>query len=208
MLAKMTREAKYKRRNGTISRLEAEKRRGQILDVALELFLRQGYDGTPAREIAEAAGTGKANLYHHFPSKDELLYALLAPLLDELESVLDNDSFSYGGVPERAELLGHYLDACLRHRGVAVFVSNNLILRANPRVGPRISEIHARLLDRLCGKAAEINERVRAAGAVAVLHSAMLDFEERNTEKRDTDELREAVLEAARILLPCTESAS
>lgn len=107
--------------------MQISERKGQILDAALELFLQQGYDATPARKIAEAAGTSKANLYHHFASKDELLYALLAPLLDELESVLDEDRTSYGGASEKTELLGHYLDACLHHRSVAAFLGNNLI---------------------------------------------------------------------------------
>ena len=50
--------------------------REQILDVALDLFVEQGYDHTSLREIAERMGFSKAALYYHFPSKDAILMAL------------------------------------------------------------------------------------------------------------------------------------
>jgi AcrR family transcriptional regulator len=50
--------------------------RERILDVALDLFARQGFDGTSLREIAESLGLTKAALYYHFESKDDILLAL------------------------------------------------------------------------------------------------------------------------------------
>jgi AcrR family transcriptional regulator len=50
--------------------------REQILNVALDLFVEQGYDNTSLREIAERMGFSKAALYYHFPSKDAILMAL------------------------------------------------------------------------------------------------------------------------------------
>jgi AcrR family transcriptional regulator len=50
--------------------------RERILDVALELFTEQGFDGTSLREIAERLGVTKAALYYHFESKDDILLAL------------------------------------------------------------------------------------------------------------------------------------
>lgn len=50
--------------------------RERILDVALDLFVDQGYDGTSLREIAERLGVTKAALYYHFESKDDILMAL------------------------------------------------------------------------------------------------------------------------------------
>jgi AcrR family transcriptional regulator len=48
----------------------------RILDVALDLFTRQGFDGTSLRQIAEQLGVTKAALYYHFESKDDILMAL------------------------------------------------------------------------------------------------------------------------------------
>jgi AcrR family transcriptional regulator len=50
--------------------------RERILDVALDLFTEQGFDGTSLRQIAEQLGVTKAALYYHFESKDDILMAL------------------------------------------------------------------------------------------------------------------------------------
>ncbi len=50
--------------------------RDRILDVALELFTTQGFDGTSLREIAERLDITKAALYYHFESKEDILLAL------------------------------------------------------------------------------------------------------------------------------------
>jgi AcrR family transcriptional regulator len=50
--------------------------RQRILDVALDLFIEQGFDGTSLRQIAEKLGVTKAALYYHFESKDNILMAL------------------------------------------------------------------------------------------------------------------------------------
>jgi len=56
--------------------LGARSTRERILDVALDLFIEKGYDGTSLREIAERLGFTKAALYYHFASKDDILMAL------------------------------------------------------------------------------------------------------------------------------------
>lgn len=51
--------------------------RERILVAANQLFSEQGYDGTPVSRIAAQAGMTTPNLYWHFSSKEELLFALL-----------------------------------------------------------------------------------------------------------------------------------
>lgn len=41
--------------------------------VAASLFASRGYDATSTRELAEALGITKGTLYHHFPTKEDLL---------------------------------------------------------------------------------------------------------------------------------------
>ncbi|GAA4783896.1 TetR/AcrR family transcriptional regulator [Microbacterium gilvum] len=52
-------------------------RRQRIIEDAMTLFGREGYGDTPLRDIAERVGVSKSALYHHFPSKDALLLAVL-----------------------------------------------------------------------------------------------------------------------------------
>jgi AcrR family transcriptional regulator len=50
--------------------------RERILDVALDLFTDQGFDGTSIREIAERLHISKPAIYYHFASKEDILMAL------------------------------------------------------------------------------------------------------------------------------------
>ena len=52
-------------------------KRDEILDVALELFARKGYDRVSVREIAREAGLSQAGLLHHFSTKEELFLEVL-----------------------------------------------------------------------------------------------------------------------------------
>jgi AcrR family transcriptional regulator len=57
--------------------LGPERRRPQILDAALELFIENGYDGTSMQAVASASGVTKPVIYAAFASKDALFRALL-----------------------------------------------------------------------------------------------------------------------------------
>lgn len=59
-----------------------------IARVAARLFAAQGYDATPVRTIAEAAGVTKPTLYYYFGSKEGVAQALLTvPLTGLVESL-------------------------------------------------------------------------------------------------------------------------
>jgi TetR/AcrR family transcriptional regulator, cholesterol catabolism regulator len=47
-----------------------------ILEAAVVLFARQGYDATSLRDVADQAGTTKGTVYHYFKRKPDLLVAI------------------------------------------------------------------------------------------------------------------------------------
>lgn len=49
----------------------------QILDVAQSLIVAGGYNGFSYADIADAVGIRKASIHHHFPTKAELVAALV-----------------------------------------------------------------------------------------------------------------------------------
>ena len=51
--------------------------RHRILQISLSLMSQRGVDGTSMRDLAAAAGLNVASLYHYFPSKRDLLEAVL-----------------------------------------------------------------------------------------------------------------------------------
>ncbi len=85
---------------------DANSTRERILDVALDLFVAQGYDGTSLRQIAEQLGVTKAALYYHFESKEDILRALHMRLHEFGKDALN----SAGDEPMTLELWGQLLD--------------------------------------------------------------------------------------------------
>ncbi len=56
---------------------ELSRRRREIFDAAMHLFVEKGFNETSMREIGAAAGVGKSTLYDYFPSKDEILISFV-----------------------------------------------------------------------------------------------------------------------------------
>jgi TetR/AcrR family transcriptional repressor of mexJK operon len=56
---------------------EGSRKRRQMLEAALELFLANGYGAVSMDALARAAGVSKATLYAHFQSKDALFGTLM-----------------------------------------------------------------------------------------------------------------------------------
>lgn len=56
--------------------------RTRILDAAEQLFAERGFDATPTAAIADLASVPKGLLFYYFPSKTDLLRALVAERLD------------------------------------------------------------------------------------------------------------------------------
>jgi AcrR family transcriptional regulator len=69
--------------------------RERILQMAAELFTRNGYDATGVQELGEAVGLGRGALYHHIGSKENLLYQIsirhVYTMLEHGETILALD---------------------------------------------------------------------------------------------------------------------
>lgn len=81
---------------GTQERRAREKDnvRQEILDAARDLFMREGYQATSIRKIAEKAEYATGTIYLHFRDKQEVLEALAAELfvrLDQRMLAIEND---------------------------------------------------------------------------------------------------------------------
>jgi len=56
--------------------------RSRIVAAAVALFAEQGYDATSVNQVVARARVAKGALYHHFQSKDDLLYEVYRELVD------------------------------------------------------------------------------------------------------------------------------
>ncbi|MBN1857112.1 MAG: TetR/AcrR family transcriptional regulator [Dehalococcoidia bacterium] len=58
-------------------------RRKEIVDAARKLFLEQDYESTTMNALMKGLDIGKGTIYHYFTSKEDLLEAVVADLIDE-----------------------------------------------------------------------------------------------------------------------------
>jgi AcrR family transcriptional regulator len=57
--------------------------REEILQRASRLFYERGYGATSIRDIAEAVGLSSSTMYHHFASKQDVLYAIVSRFMTD-----------------------------------------------------------------------------------------------------------------------------
>jgi AcrR family transcriptional regulator len=86
------------------ARLPAPARREQILDVAVQVFARNGFHGTSMNDVADAAGVTKPVLYQHFDSKQALYLALLAEVGNRLLTAITKATASATNGREMTDL--------------------------------------------------------------------------------------------------------
>jgi AcrR family transcriptional regulator len=74
-----------------------------LLDVAVAVFNERGYDATSMDELAGRLGITKSAIYHHVPSKVELLRLALDRALDGLFAVTEEPAATTGRAIDRLE---------------------------------------------------------------------------------------------------------
>ena len=112
-----------------------------VLRRAIDVFNRQGYDGTSMGDLARELGFTKSAIYHHVPSKSHLLEQALDEALDGLAAVIDAASDT------SPELSAYQRLRTAVHRSVEVLVEHQpavtLLLRVHGN-----SEIELAALER------------------------------------------------------------
>lgn len=63
--------------------VRTRQRREDIVANAANIFAREGYSNVGMRDIADAVGIKGASLYHHFPSKEDILFAICLTVTQE-----------------------------------------------------------------------------------------------------------------------------
>ncbi|WP_165212401.1 TetR/AcrR family transcriptional regulator [Streptococcus tangpeifui] len=77
----------------------------KAMATAIELFAKQGFDGTSTAQIATQAGISQATIFKYFKTKDELLLAILNPVIPRVK----DEFFSNLLAHKRLEDAVHFL---------------------------------------------------------------------------------------------------
>ncbi|WP_259396157.1 TetR/AcrR family transcriptional regulator [Shewanella sp. SG44-6] len=76
-----------------------------ILDSALQLFVKKGFNATSTASIAKAAGVATGTLFHHFPTKKDIMSQLFLSIKQEFATnMISNTDFS-GDIEQDANTL-------------------------------------------------------------------------------------------------------
>ena len=84
---------------------KAEATRARIVDVALDLFRRQGFEPTTMREIAAKAGVSLGSAYYYFESKEDLVMAFYERAMEAMASRIEAALTRAGSFKERLEAI-------------------------------------------------------------------------------------------------------
>ncbi|MCR6490590.1 TetR/AcrR family transcriptional regulator [Amycolatopsis sp. OK19-0408] len=117
-----------------------------LLQVAVKLFNERGYDGTSMEDLSRKLGITKSAIYHHVPSKEELLRLSVDRALDGLFEVAASTDRLDGRAIDRLEHLVRGSVLVLADR--LPFVTLLLRVRGNTKV-ERAALTRRREFDRL-----------------------------------------------------------
>lgn len=175
--------------------------RARIRAAALERFSSHGYANTSLREIADQVGLTKASLYYHYPSKQALLLALVAPLIEDTHPIVDAAE-QLAPTPANIRLiLGRQLDTMLRQHDVCALLVRDAAAMVAV-LAPMWEEMHrlqTRLHTWLAGVEPTPTDQIRAMAALDTLGVALKASAEVPT--IDADELRTVLLDSALAVL-------
>ena len=79
--------------------MNKDDKRTKIMEAALDIFLRDGYERATIQEIAQTAGVGKGTTYEYFSSKEDLFLSVVKEcfqlFMRELSTALTEDGTVY-----------------------------------------------------------------------------------------------------------------
>lgn len=99
--------------------------RRRLVDVAIELFRRHSVAGTSLQMISEELGLTKSAIYHHFRTRDELLSAVMEPLIDEIASIVESAEKLRTPHARADRMLAGYASVAARHRTLLSLLSGD-----------------------------------------------------------------------------------
>ncbi|HEX4678064.1 MAG TPA: helix-turn-helix domain-containing protein [Gaiellaceae bacterium] len=138
----------------TALRADAQRNLVRVLEAAREVFAEQGIDA-PVTDIAERAGVGVGTIFRRFPTKDDLLVAVVeqrtAQLIDAADAALESTDpgAALRSFMETAAAM-HISDVCWCEAGSDLFGRDGI----------------RELIDVLVGKMGELLTRAQTAGQV------------------------------------------
>ena len=141
--------------------------RQEILRTAARLFQQRGYDATSMNDVAAALKLSKGGLYHHFQSKDEILYEIMNHAMEITQDRVLNPVRGIADPEERLRaLIRLHIEVVLspRDREITVMLHENHPLPAalRKRINARKKE-YIHFLENLMAEVQKQTQQSRPA---------------------------------------------
>lgn len=148
-----------------------------ILEAAKRLFAENGFDAVSMHDIANQAGVSKANIFHHYGSKEALYLAVMRDVCGKTAELLQGFVADSGTFAERVH---HFAQAHLRHlldnAGVSRLVLREIIAGDAQRGQELVEQVFGDNFSRLVEifRAGQQRGEVRSDADPAVLAVALI----------------------------------
>ena len=139
---------------------KAEQTRQQVLDTAQRLFTEHGYDATSLQMIADEVGLTKAAVYYYFPTKIEILRAIIDVGVSRMETVITDAARQPSRRARSRHLIEGFVDVLISTRHVAAPKNSDPAIQRELDRSGQIVELQRRGLQVLFGDAPTAEQRV------------------------------------------------
>ena len=157
-----------------------EERRAAIIEAAAKLYAERGFLGASIAELADACGISKSLIYHYYPSKEDILFDVMASHVRALLDAAERVNVLTLPAPEKlrmltAEFMRHYVGAAARHK-----VLLNELSRLPARRRAAVVKIQRRLIGIVEALLVDIRPELRKRRALkrpaAMLYFGMINW--------------------------------
>ncbi len=121
--------AKFKKKENKMAIVvEHDKRKHEILQKSLDVFVEQGYEDATFQKIADHCGITRTTLYIYFKNKHEIFLGSIKELLSELETNLrDIIKKDMDSIESLKQILFTIVDACENNKKLFSVLLNYLL---------------------------------------------------------------------------------
>ncbi|MEU4355540.1 TetR/AcrR family transcriptional regulator [Streptomyces virginiae] len=179
-----------------------QRRRGdtrqRIQDIALELFVEQGYEKTSLREIAERLEVTKAALYYHFKTKEDIIISLFEDVTRPIDELIKWAEQQPRTLETKREVLRRYSEAMAAGAALYRFMQENQATTRELSIGETVKKRLYHLVELLRTEDGPLTDQVRCVSALFTLHAGMMFLQH---VEGDPEETRLAALEVATDLI-------
>jgi len=125
---------------------KSEVTRRKLLEAALQVFARDGFEAARIEDIAAESGHTRGAFYANFDTKEDVFFALLEKQANERLADLQRRLEKHNGMPERLRTLrAFYIERAKDSRSVLLTLEFKLFALRHPKMRARLAAVHRRL---------------------------------------------------------------